>query len=59
VIAIPAIKMYSEEDKKVAKELFDTFTDGYMHAVVPFVVVNEEKAREELKKSRELLKRLV
>jgi len=51
--------MYSEEDKKTAHELFDTFTDGYIHSMVPFIVINEKKAREEFKKSRELLKRLV
>ena len=59
MIVIPKVKMYSEEEKKIAYELFHTFTNGYMHAVVPFVVVNEEKAREELKRSKVLLERLV
>jgi hypothetical protein len=53
------VKLYTEEDKKIATELFHTFTDGYMHAVVPFVVINEDKAREELRRSRVLLRRLV
>lgn len=56
---IPQKLIYSEEDLRTAKKLFDTFSDAYINAVVPFIVVNEDTVRMQLKDSRELLERLV
>jgi hypothetical protein len=49
----------SEEQVQIAKEAMDSFSDGLSRLLVPFIVIDGEKARESILRAKKGLSRLL
>jgi hypothetical protein len=51
--------VFTEEQVQIAKEAMDSFSDGLSHLLVPFVVIDGERARESILRAKDGLSRLI